>query len=256
MECEVYEYEHVWCVCVGVCMGVCQYVCMECVSVWVCMVCVVWKVQILLGQGVFPSTGGGYLLTACRFVASENGWDWIKPLAEMLEPVPDSEQSKATTVDRVRALVRSALESAQDNESQALDQLKQALELSPEDENALDMKGAILVRQKKYRKLALASLSKRHFLGCCRQFLISSMLMVGTVSLLLRPRLLEQLDDVGVACLCRDRQGGYPIRVLRIHIRARFQQYSYGFDTTCGSSPHQGSRPIVGPCIHICAYLQ
>ena len=111
------------------------------------------KVQILLGQGVFPSTGGGYLLTACRFVASENGWDWIKPLAEMLEPVPDSEQSKATTVDRVRALVRSALESTQDNQySQALDQLKQALELSPEDENALDMKGAILVRQKKYRE--------------------------------------------------------------------------------------------------------
>ena len=109
------------------------------------------KAQILLGQGVFPSTGGGYLLIACRFVASENGWDWIKPLAEMLQPVPESEQSKATTVDRVRALIRSALESTQDNQySQALDQLKQALELSPEDENALDMKGAILVRQKNY----------------------------------------------------------------------------------------------------------
>lgn len=40
MGCVLCEYEHVWCVCVGVCMGVCQYVCMECVSVWVCMVCV------------------------------------------------------------------------------------------------------------------------------------------------------------------------------------------------------------------------
>jgi hypothetical protein len=106
------------------------------------------KAQIVFGSLVFNLAGGGYTLAACRFSASQGEIDWIKPLIEGITPVPESERSQAEKQGRIRDLVREALSSAQALKyAEALVPLRQALELAPQDENALDVQGAVLLQQ-------------------------------------------------------------------------------------------------------------
>lgn len=108
------------------------------------------RVEVLVGSVAFPSGGGGSTFTACRFVPAAAGAEWIKPLVEGMAPVPESEKSRAESQGRVREMVRQALQAArQQNYSQALGLAQQALALAPQDENALDVEGAVFLQQQK-----------------------------------------------------------------------------------------------------------
>ena len=53
------------------------------------------RLQCILGQARFDGRADGYLITACRFVLSEHGLDWITPLLAGIEPVSPAEKGEA-----------------------------------------------------------------------------------------------------------------------------------------------------------------
>jgi tetratricopeptide (TPR) repeat protein len=111
------------------------------------------RLQILLGQARFQG-GGGYVFTACRFTSLADA-DWVKPLLEGIEPVAAQERKAAEQAERVRDIVSHAAAAAQNtgysSPEEALGILKAALELQPQDDNGLLVRGEILVQQHKLK---------------------------------------------------------------------------------------------------------
>jgi tetratricopeptide (TPR) repeat protein len=111
------------------------------------------KAQILYGEGVFASAAAAYMVVAARFVSpaknSENS-EWIETVLEGITPVPDLEKIAAANQVRIRATIQEALSTSQKkNYAMALEQLQEALTLGPDDANALNLQGGILVEQGK-----------------------------------------------------------------------------------------------------------
>ncbi len=118
------------------------------------------KVQILFGQAVFGKKHG-YTLTACRFASApdvellaaepaKSNIEWIRPLLENIEQVSKTEQANATAAEHQRDMVSHALAMTRAQEHPyelALEQLQAVLAANPDDDNALAVKGEILLEQ-------------------------------------------------------------------------------------------------------------
>jgi tetratricopeptide (TPR) repeat protein len=123
--------------------------------------------QVLFGQ-VMLDQSHGYTLTACRFAAGDD-LQWIQPLLEAIQAVPARERQAATSEERARDLVSHAAQLAGNMDpynrpAEALAALEPVLRSRPDDDNALTIKGEVLLREGKLQdaKSALEAALRRN----------------------------------------------------------------------------------------------
>jgi hypothetical protein len=118
------------------------------------------RLQILFGQAMLDK-GHGYTFTACRFTKAGDDVEWIQPLLQAVQAVPRREMATAAQEERMRDLVSHAGQVAEhtgayNRPGEALTSLEPALRLRPEDDNALTIKGEILLQQGKLQEAETA----------------------------------------------------------------------------------------------------